>query len=133
MKILLIGEYSRLHNSLKEGLQKLGHEVTILGFKDGFKDYPVDFPLEKKWDSGLFKKIKLATLTLTSFDVSAYLTYQQFRKNSHHFKDFDVVQLINENSFFCDYRHEKKILKFLFKHNKKVFLISAGDDYMYLK
>ena len=44
MKILLIGEYSRLHNSLKEGLQKLGNEVTILGFKDGFKDFPVDFP-----------------------------------------------------------------------------------------
>ena len=56
MKILLIGEYSRLHNSLKEGLQKLGHEVTILGFKDGFKDYPVDFPLVKKWDAGFKKK-----------------------------------------------------------------------------
>ena len=27
MKILLIGEYSRLHNSLKEGLQKLENEV----------------------------------------------------------------------------------------------------------
>ncbi|UPT69758.1 MAG: hypothetical protein M0D53_11415 [Flavobacterium sp. JAD_PAG50586_2] len=59
MKILLIGEYSRLHNSLKEGLQKLGHDVTILGFKDGFKDYSVDFPLEKKWDSGLLKKSSL--------------------------------------------------------------------------
>ena len=58
MKILLIGEYSRLHNSLKEGLQKLGHEVTILGFRDGFKDFHVDFPLEKKWDSGFLKKIK---------------------------------------------------------------------------
>lgn len=122
-----------MHNSLKEGLQKLGHEVTILGFKDGFKDYPVDFPLEKKWDSGLLKKIKLATLTFTGFDISSYLTYGQFWKNRKHFEDFDVVQLINENSFFCDYRHEKKILKFLFKHNKKVFLLSAGDDYIYVK
>ena len=58
MKILLIGEYSRLHNSLKEGLEKLGNEVTILGFKDGFKDYPVDFPLVKKWDTGFLKKNK---------------------------------------------------------------------------
>jgi len=47
MNILLIGEYSRLHNSLKEGLQELGHNVVILGFKDGFKDFPVDFPLLK--------------------------------------------------------------------------------------
>ena len=133
MKILLIGEYSRFHNSLKEGFQKLGHDVTILGFKDGFKDYPVDFPLEKKWDSGFKKKIKLAILLLTGFDVSSYLTYLQFLKNRNRFTDFDVVQLINENSFFCDYTHEKKILNYIFKHNKKVFLLSAGDDYMYVK
>ena len=133
MKILLIGEYSRLHNSLKEGLQKLGHEVTILGFKDGFKDYPVDFPLVKKWDSCFKKKIKLALLILTGFDISSYFTYCQFKKNRKLFQDFDVVQLINENSFFCDYRYEKKILGFLFRNNKKVFLLSAGDDYMYVK
>lgn len=132
MKILLIGEYSRLHNSLKEGLQKLGNDVTILGFKDGFKDFPVDFPLEKKWDSGFLKKVKLAILVLTGFDISSYLTYLQFWKNRNHFKEFDVVQLINENSFFCDYRYEKKILEFIFKHNKKVFLLSAGDDYSYV-
>jgi glycosyltransferase involved in cell wall biosynthesis len=132
MKILLIGEYSRLHNSLKEGLQKLGHDVTILGFKDGFKDFPVDFPLEKKWDSGFRKKIKLGLLLVTGFDISSYLTYRQFIKNSNHFKGFEVVQLINENSFFCDYTHEKKILDFIFKHNQKVFLLSAGDDYMYV-
>lgn len=130
MKILLLGEYSRLHNSLKEGLQKLGHEVTILGFKDGFKDYPVDFPLEKKWDNGLRKKVKVALLHLTGFDISSYLTYKQFEKNQHHFKDFDVVQLINENTFFCDYRHEKKILNYIFTQNTKVFLLSCGDDYV---
>lgn len=132
MKILLIGEYSRLHNSLKEGLQKLGNDVTILGFKDGFKDFPVDFPLEKKWDLGFLKKIKLALFMLTGFDISSYFTYRQFWKNRNHFKDFDVVQLINENSFFCNYQYEKKILNYIFKHNKKVFLLSAGDDYMYV-
>ena len=132
MKILLIGEYSRLHNSLKEGLQKLGNEVTILGFKDGFKDFPVDFPLEKKWDSGLLKKMKLALLAVSGFDISSYSTYRQFWKNRKHFQNFDAVQLINENSIFCDYTHEKKILEYLFKHNKKVFLLSAGDDYMYV-
>jgi len=132
MKILLIGEYSRLHNSLKEGLQALGNDVTILGFKDGFKDFPVDFPLVKKWDYGILKKIKIAVLKLTGFDISSYLTYQQFKQNQHHFQGFDVVQLINENSFFCDYHYEKKILQYIFQHNKKVFLLSAGDDYMYV-
>jgi hypothetical protein len=37
MKVLLVGEYSRLHNSLKEGLLELGHEVSIVGHQDGFK------------------------------------------------------------------------------------------------
>ncbi|NNT72789.1 glycosyltransferase family 1 protein [Flavobacterium sp. IMCC34852] len=132
MKILLIGEYSRLHNSLKEGLLKLGNDVTLLGFKDGFKDFPVDFPLVKKWDDGFLKKVKLAVLKLTGFDISSYLTYKQFQENQQHFQGFDVVQLINENSFFCDYKHEKKILKFLFQHNKKVFLLSCGDDYVHV-
>lgn len=132
MKILLIGEYSRLHNSLKEGLQKLGNDVAILGFRDGFKDFPVDFPLEKKWDSGLLKKIKILTFRLTGFDISSYLTYRQFREKRNHFKDFDVVQLVNENSFYCNFHYEKKILDFIFRHNKKVFLLSSGNDYVYV-
>jgi glycosyltransferase involved in cell wall biosynthesis len=132
MKILLVGEYSRLHNSLKEGLQKLGNEVTILGFKDGFKDFEVDFPLEKKWDSGLLKKIKIALFVITGFDISSYLTYRQFWKKRENFKDYDVVQLINEHGFLCSFRHEKKILDYLFRHNKKTFLLSCGDDYPYV-
>jgi hypothetical protein len=133
MKILLIGEYSRLHNSLKEGLQKLGHEVTILGFSDGFKNYPVDFKLAKKWDAGLLKKIKLFVLVLFGFDITSYLIYRQFWRKRNHFTNFDVVQLINENSFFCNYRDEKKILDFIFANNKKVFLLSSGDDYPYVE
>ena len=62
MKVLLVGEYSRLHNSLKEGLQKLGHEVFIVGDKDGFKNYPIDYLIEKKWDSCFLKKIKILTV-----------------------------------------------------------------------
>lgn len=132
MKILLIGEYSRLHNSLKEGLQKLENEVVIIGFKDGFKDFPVDLPLVKKWDTGILKKLKMAILKLSGFDISSYLTYKQFQKNETLFQDFDVVQLINENSFFCNYYYERKILDYIFKHNKKVFLLSCGNDFSYV-
>ena len=45
MKILLLGEYSRLHNSLKEGLVALGHEVIIVGCGDKFKKFPVDYSI----------------------------------------------------------------------------------------
>ena len=133
MNILLIGEYSRLHNSLKEGLLQLGHRVVILGFNDGFKEYPVDLRFEKKWDSGLLKKIKIGVYRLTRFDISSYLTYRQFLKNKSKFEGFDVVQLINENSFFCTPYFEKKILGSIFQNNTKVFLLSCGDDYSNVK
>lgn len=130
MKILLVGEYSRLHNSLKEGLLELGHEVVILGFGDGFKAYPVDYKLTRKWDSGILKKLRVALFKLTGFDLSSYLTYRQFKNLSDDFKGFDVVQLINENSFYCTPDYEIKILLHLFANNKKTFLLSCGPDYL---
>jgi len=132
MKILLIGEYSRLHNSLKEGLEKNGHKVVINGFNDSFKNYPVDLKFIKKFENGILKKLKLLFLNLTNFDISSYYTYLQFKKNKKKFEGFDVVQLINENSFFCNYFYEKKILKYIFENNKKVFLLSCGEDFVYV-
>ena len=45
MKILLVGEFSRLHNSLKEGLLALGHEVILVNNGDGFKNFPADISI----------------------------------------------------------------------------------------
>ena len=62
MKILLIGEYSNLHNSLKQGLQKNGFEVTLLSTGDGFKNFDSDIAIksslfENKFLNSDFKKI----------------------------------------------------------------------------
>lgn len=133
MKVLLVGEYSHLHNSLKDGLQALGHEVFIIGHKDGFKNFPVDFPIQKKWDSGFLKKIKIAVYKITGFDISSYLTFRQFLKFEKQCSGFDVVQLVNENSFYCTYHYEKKIISYLLKNNQKLFLLSTGYDYLNVK
>jgi len=133
MKVLLVGEYSHLHNSLKDGLQALGHEVFIIGHNDGFKNFPVDFPIQKKWDSGFLKKIKIALYKISGFDISSYLTFRQFLKFKKQCSGFDVVQLINENSFYCTYYFEKKIISSLLKNNKKLFLLSTGYDYLNVK
>lgn len=130
MKILLIGEYSRLHNSLKEGLLELQHEVAIKGLNDGFKNYPVDFKIVKKAEKGFWKKIKVGLYLLTGFDITSFLTYLTFFRNKKEFKGYDVVQLINENSFHCQPYFEKKIINYIDKNNKKVFLLSCGDDYI---
>ena len=42
MKILLIGEYSNVHNTLAEGLRFLGHEVMVISNGDFWKNYPRD-------------------------------------------------------------------------------------------
>jgi len=48
MNILLLGEYSRLHNSLKEGLQDLGHNVVLVSTGDSFKAFPSDIDVSSK-------------------------------------------------------------------------------------
>ncbi|PIF33471.1 glycosyltransferase involved in cell wall biosynthesis [Flavobacterium sp. 9] len=133
MKILLVGEFSRLHNSLKEGLKNLGHQVLIIGHNDGFKKFPVDILIQKKWDTGILKKIKISIYKITSFDISSYLTYRQFLKHKKECSGFDVVQLINENSFYCTYKFEKKIISHLLKNNQKLYLLSSGYDYLNVK
>ena len=133
MNILLVGEYSRLHNSLKEGLEQLGHHVVILGFDDGFKKFPIDLPLVQKWNSGLLKKGKVLFYKLTGFNITSWFTYRQFIKYENQLKNFDVVQIINENAFYCDYFYEKKMLQFLFENNRKVFLMCCGTDYTTVK
>lgn len=133
MKILLVGEFSRLHNSLKEGLEQLGHQVVLLGHNDGFKNFPIDILIEKKWNNGILKKVKLALYKTTGFDISSYLTYLQFLKYQKECSGFDVVQLINENSFYCSYPFEKKIIANLIQNNKKLYLLSCGYDYLNVK
>lgn len=132
MEILLIGEFSRLHNSLKEGLSAHGHNVTICGLGDGFKDFPVDWPVYKKWDQGWRKKARLALMKLSGFDLSSWLTYRQFQKYVPQLHQFDVIQLINENSFLCAPYFEHKILEAVFATRAKVFLLSCGNDYPYV-
>lgn len=130
MKILLVGEYSRLHNSLKEGLIALGHEVTLIGSGDAFKKYPVDLPLTKKYNSGFLKKIKILLYRLFKVDISSLSIQHQFFSYAEKLKGFDVVQLINESPFGVTPSIEKKLISFLKQHNKKLFLLSCGTDYV---
>lgn len=130
MKILLVGEYSRLHNSLKEGLVALGHEVTIIATGDLFKKFPADIKLERKYDKGWGRKLKIALYQLTRIDLTSVALLSQFEKQKERLSGFDIVQLINECPFGASVRVEKKIFTHLRAHNEKVFLLSCGTDYI---
>lgn len=135
MRILLVGEYSNFHNSLKYGLEFLGHEVTIVGDGDGFKKFPVDIYVgstffEKNW---FLRKLRVGFWKLTKVDLTDRLKLSRFRESEHLLKNHDIVQFINSNPFGCSPYTERKMLKFLLKHNDKFFLSACGDDVEYVK
>ncbi len=130
MKILLLGEYSRLHNSLKEGLVALGHKVVLVGTGDDFKNFPVDInvssTLKKRW---LTKKIGVAIYKLAGFDIFKKDVYRKLLKMAPQLRDFDVVQLINEDAFDIYPKDAISFYKDIFNQNNKVFLSGCGDDF----
>ncbi|WP_194850855.1 glycosyltransferase [Nonlabens antarcticus] len=133
MRILLVGEYSNYHNSLKHGLIQLGHEVIIVGDGDGFKDLPVDvFVGSDYYRRNRFReKFKVAWWKLTGRNLEDNLRLARFRESEHLLKGFDIVQFINSNPFSCEPPVEMKMLKFLVENNGKCFLAACGDDYHY--
>lgn len=134
MKILLVGEYSRLHNTLKEGLLKLNHKVTLIGNGDGFKNYPVDIKIGAKFfTKPLLFFISKALHKLTSISLIELENAYSFYRVLQQLKGYDVVQLINEDCLKTIPFLEKWLLKKLFKQNKKVFLLSCGTDYISVK
>ncbi len=106
MRILLIGEYSRAHLTLAEGLRHLGHEVLTASDGDGFKNYPRDIDLSRKSS----ELIDTLTSMLSVID--------KFK----HFKDYDVVQLINPCFTTQNVRVNNYLYKKLRKNNGKIFM-----------
>ena len=129
MKILLIGEYSRLHNSLKEGLQKNGHKVTLLGSGDGFKNYPVDIKIDSIFfNLKLFKLFAKLIDRLFKISLNELEMYYKANKIISDLKGYDVVQLINENAFRTLPSLEILLIKTLMKNNEKLFLEKYGNE-----
>ena len=130
MKILLVGEFSRLHNSLKEGLLALGHEVILVNNGDGFKNFPADISIR-----AAFFKSKLGNIPrqiwfkIFKFDLALLEHGIRFWLISNKLKNFDVVQLINETPIQTNSKLELFLLKRIFKQNNKVFLMCCGIDY----
>ena len=97
MRILLLGEYSNFHNTLKAGLEKNGHEVLLAGRKDGFKGYSVDIDFDPVlFSKTLFRKIKNLLFIIFKFDISSLEIVYIFYRNRKQLKGFDIVQLVNE-------------------------------------
>ena len=140
MKILLLGEYSRLHNSLKEGLVSLGHEVILIGCGDKFKQFPVDYSIyakvcnNNKIANFLFKSVR----KVTSFDFEKIEKAIRFYLLLPKLKDYQHVQLINSDAIETYPILSRILYKKLFKKVKSRSLLICGDetpiiDYLFKK
>jgi glycosyltransferase involved in cell wall biosynthesis len=132
MRILLLGEYSCLHNSLKEGLINHGHEVTIVGNGDGFKKYPIDFNIDAKWSkSKLINIPRQIIYRLFKYDFAQLEHGIRFYFLLSKLKNFDIVQLISETPIQTNIQLEYYLLRRIKEQNKKMFLLSSGTDVIF--
>ena len=115
LKILLLGEYSNVHNTLAQGLRQLGHKVTVASNGDFWKDYPRDIDLARKQG-------KLGGLALLA---KVYSLLPRWR-------GYDIVQLINP--MFLELKAERifPIYNYLRHHNKHVVLGAMGMDWYWV-
>lgn len=134
MRILLIGEYSRLHNSLKEGLQALGHEVTLVSDGDSFKKYPSDYLINPtRTTKGIFNMGRQMLFRIFKHDISYWERGFRFQKLLPKLKGYDVVQLINEAPIKTIPFFERYLLGKVISQNNKSFLLCCGIDYTVVK
>ncbi len=111
MKILLIGEFSGVHNNLKKGLAYFGHEVILAADGDGYRGFDYDIKLTpyKGFFGGKIKNIFYFLFSLRKFI------------------GYDVIQFINPFSLPY-YYYFVGITSILFKYNNKIIYYACGTD-----
>ncbi|VXB63602.1 Glycosyl transferases group 1 [Flavobacterium sp. 9R] len=130
MKILLIGEYSRLHNSLKEGLVALGHEVILVASGDAFKNFPSDYSfraqiINSNW---FFKKTRNLIYSLTRIEIEQIEHAIRFYLLLPKLDKFDHVQLINSDALETFPWVSRFLYRKLFQNVKSRSLLICGDE-----
>ena len=130
MKILLLGEYSRLHNSLKEGLVSLGHEVTIVASGDDFKKYDTDYTIDSRFFSRFWfiRKAKNLVYKITSIDLEKIERAVRFYFLLSKLKGFHHVQLINSDAIETYPFLARFLYKKTFKNIESRSLLVCGDE-----
>ena len=115
MKVLLLGEYSNVHNTLAKGLRQLGHTVTVVSNGDFWKNYPRDIDVARH--PGRLGGLRLL--------AKIYALLPRLR-------GYDVVQFINPMFFELKAERLRSVFRYLKKHNKKLILCGFGMDYYWV-
>lgn len=116
MRILLLGEYSNLHNTLADGLRCLGHTVMLVSNGDFWKNYPRDIDVSRRYGrwGALSFALRLATVL-------------------PRLRGFDVVQIINPLFLELTAEHIAPVYRYLRRHNGAVVMGAFGMDYYWVR
>lgn len=113
MKILLIGEASFVHYTLKRGLQRLGHSVTLMSDGNKWHNAPRDIDVRRDMAWGKLGGLKVLWTLL---------------RHLPRLVGNDVVQVHNSQFVPLKGWWNVMILKFLKRHNRCVVKGCYGDD-----
>ncbi len=116
MKILLVGEYSNVHNTLARGLRELGHTVVVASGGDSWKNYPRDIDLRH---------------TLSPMGHLAFLW--RVLRALPKLRGYDVVQIINPVFLEASPWPHRWMLDYLRRHNGKLVMGAFGMDHYWAK
>ena len=117
MNILLIGEYSGLHNELKNALIAQGHNVTLAASNDFWKKLDVDISLGHGSNIYSYKarQFLLPLLKLREF------------------QGYDIVHLINFYTLPRSPKLNLFFIKYLKENNNVITISGAGDDPFFVR
>lgn len=115
MRVLLLGEFSGVHNNLKKGLTSLGLDVTLANTGDGYKKFSTDinlFRTEKKY-------------------IDKYLNFIHRKVMLYRMMKYDVVQFIHPNVLYNLGYSCKDIFRLIKKVKVSVCLLCGCDNAFY--
>lgn len=116
MKILLLGEFSGFHTTLRDGLRVLGHDASVIGTGDGAKAIPVD------WNIGTHRGGRTGMVERVARAVHFTATAPRA----------DVLQLINPHVFPRGAGLNDRLIRRLRRRMPKMFLSACGDDALFI-
>jgi hypothetical protein len=117
LKVLLLGEYSGLHNCLKDGLKHRNVDAEVASDGDGFKQFPTDLNF-------------VSPFSATSLAGRFYKNLKPFSMLSK-FRDYDLVQFINPMILSPRFGVNSAFVNRVLDNSRKSYLLAAGDDYYY--
>jgi hypothetical protein len=117
LKVLLLGEYSGLHNCLKDGLKHHHVDADVASDGDGWKQFPSDLHFTSPFSR-------------TSLAGRIYIKLKPFSM-LRKFRDYELVQFMNPIILSPRFGVNSAFVDRVLDDARKSYLLAAGDDCYY--